>query len=65
MPTSGVESASNSSSSNAVSMSSGWPQLPVTSRKNSRAPGGAISRGRAGSSVPGQGGTGTGCCRGA
>jgi hypothetical protein len=38
------------------------PQQPTIRRQHSPAPAGAHSRGRAGSSVPGQPATGTGCC---
>jgi hypothetical protein len=64
-PTSGVVDTSYSSSVKAFSIRSSLPQAPATRRNTSRAPGGAIRRGRAGVAVPGQRSTGTGCWRGA
>ena len=64
-PTSTRSPAEYSSIRKALSIRSSLPQAPTTRRKVSTAPGGAISRGRAGSSVPSQVWTGTGCCFGA
>jgi hypothetical protein len=61
-----VSSGAYSVSANARSTSSvGIPDPEQTCRKASAAPAGAISRGRAGVSVPGCPPTGTGCWRGA
>ena len=59
-----VEDSSHSSIMNASSISISSPQEPTTLRNVCLQPGGAISRGRAGSSVPGWPATGTGCWRG-
>ena len=54
-----------SCSENARSIRSSIPHAPDTRRNTSAAPAGAYRSGRAGSLVPGQPATGTGCWRGA